>query len=243
MRQIVNVVSGILFGLAPLVGSAIIGLVLYDSYPGTIAVIIDVLIGIGAIWIGLDIFKKVKAVGPIEFMSNINSSPELDHLQPEPNSETKRRQPLELVQLMAKKEHLFKGGSMRIYGDWFGEPYSSSHEFEQAQFDKTLNLLTLAFKNGEKLEIHHPTGIFEASTFLKVLDASRIKKTWPSDEKADKHQGSYYLDYKKESKTINTDTNVERKHHTFNVSLGEPALMIFGKVTADPREKEASTEN
>lgn len=113
----------------------------------------------------------------LEIMSAVYASPELDNLEPEKDSHTKRRNPNELVQLLAKKESLIKGVTFRIFGDWFGEPFNSYHEIISAQFDENFKILTLNFRERTKLEIYNPEHIFESPTFLKIIKAERIKLT------------------------------------------------------------------
>jgi len=228
LRQIINIVTGFIFGLAPLALATIIGIAIYASLPNTTGIIILGLLGVLSFWLGLKIFKRVQIVGPIEFMTAVHASPDLDNLEPTKDSETKRRNPEELVDLLSNKENLFKGGTFRIFGDWFGQPYDNYHEIESAEFDSQLKRLTLSFKEGEKLEIYNPRYIFEASSFLKVVNADRIKLTWFYYGKSQAKKPQYFLDYKLNDKKITTDTDVDWYKPIFDVSLGYPALIIFG---------------
>ena len=228
MRQVINIISGFIFGLAPLAGASIIGFAIYASFPNTTGIIILGLLGVLSIWLGLKIFKRVQIVGPIEFMTAVHDSPDLDNLEPTKDSETKRRSPIEFVQLLENKDNLFKGGSFRIFGDWFGKPYDNYHEIESAEFNDQLRRLTLNFKEGERLEIYNPKHIFEASTFLKIVQADRIKLTWFSYGKTKTTENQNFLDYKLTGKKFTTETNVDWYKPIFDVSLGDPALMIYG---------------
>mgnify|MGYP000114160139 CR=1 FL=1 len=228
MRQVINIISGFIFGLAPLAGASIIGIAIYASFPNTTGIIIIGLLGILSIWLGLKIFKRVQIVGPIEFMTAVHASPDLDNLEPTKDSETKRRSPNEFVRLLGTNDNLCKGGSFRIFGDWFGKPHDNYHEIVSADFDEQLNKLTLDFKEGEKLEIYNPRHIFEASTFLKIVQADRIKLTWFYFGKPRSSENQYFLDYKLTDKKITTETDVDWYKPIFDVSLGDPALMIYG---------------
>lgn len=145
----------------------IIGFAIYVSLPNFTGILILVVIGILAIWLGLKIFKRVQIVGIIEFITAAHASSDLDNLELTSDSETKRRKPEELVELLAKEKKLFKGGSFRIYGDWFGKPYDNYHKIESGQFDIQSNLMTLTFNEGVKLEIYNPKHIFESTSFFK----------------------------------------------------------------------------
>ena len=228
MRQVINIISGFIFGLAPLAGATIIGIAIYASLPNITGIIILGLLGIISIWLGLKIFKRVQIVGPIEFMTAVHASPDLDNLEPTKDSETKRRSPEEIVRHLENKDNLFRGGSFRIFGDWFGKPYDNHHQIVSANFEEQSNKLTLHFKEGEKLEIYNPRNIFEASTFLKIVQADRIKLTWFYYGKTKTTENQYFLDYKLTGKKIMTETNVDWYKPIFDVSLGDPALMIYG---------------
>jgi len=227
MRQIINIITGFIFGLAPLAGAAIVGITIYVPLPNVTGLIICGLLGVLSLWLGLKIFKKIQIVGPIEFMTAIHASPDLDNLKPTKDSETKRRSPEEYVELIANKDNLFKGGTFRIFGDWFGKPYDNYHEIESAEFDKQLKLLTLNFNEGEKLEIYNPRHILEASTFLKVIKADRIKLTWFYYGKPQTKENQYFLDYTLNDNTITTNTDVDWYKPIFDVSLGDPTLMVY----------------
>lgn len=223
MRRITNIITGFIFALAPFLGVTTLGFFFYTSFPHTIGVIIFGILVILSIWIGLNIFKKVQIIGPFEFLTAIHASPELDHLEPTKESETKRRNSEEIVERLKNNENLFNGGAIRIYGDWIGKPYENFHNLKTAEFNNELNLLTLFFEENEKLEIYNPRNIFEAITFFKVIDADRIKFTWYNGK------NQYFYDYKPSNNKILTETNADEDKPLFDVSLGEPALMIYGR--------------
>lgn len=228
MRQVINIISGFIFGLSPLAGATIIGIAIYSSFPNTPGLIILGLLGILSIWLGLKIFKRVQIVGPIEFITAIHESTDLDNLEPTKDSATKRRSPEEIARIIENKDNLFKGGTFRIFGDWFGKPYDNYHEIESAEFNTQLKRLTLNFKEGEILEVYNPKHIFEASTFLKIINADRIKLTWFYFGKTQTIENQYFLDYILTDKKFRTETNVDWYKPIFDVSLGDPALMIYG---------------
>ncbi|MFN5784806.1 MAG: hypothetical protein ACK457_02495 [Flavobacteriia bacterium] len=97
MRQAVNIVTGFIFGLAPIAGATLIGIAIYASFPNTTGIIIIGILGILSIWLGLRIFRRVQIVGPIEFITAVHASPDLDNLEPIKDSETKRRSPEEII--------------------------------------------------------------------------------------------------------------------------------------------------
>lgn len=86
-------------------------------------------------------------------MAAKNATPELDNLKLSPDSSTKERTPEELVRLISKNENLLKGGTFRIYNDWFGKPYDNVHSVKSGNYDFNTKILILQFDEGEQLEI------------------------------------------------------------------------------------------
>lgn len=228
MRQLLNITAGIIIGLLPLIGALVVGLLIYNSTPNSMGIIIIGALGIVAVWLGYRIFKRIQIVGVVEFITAVHATPELDNLELTKDSETKNREPEEFVSLVNSKENLFKGGTFRIFGDWFGKPYSNYHEIESAHYDKDLNMLSLNFTAGEILEIYNPKQILETSTFLKVIASDRISLTWFYSGKEKQNGSQYFLDYSLKKNKIHTETNVDWYKPIFDVSLGAPSLMIYG---------------
>lgn len=228
MRRFFDIITGFLYGMAPIVVAALLGVGIYVALPNITGILIIVLIGILACWLGFSIFKEIQIIGPNEFMSLMESAPELDNLEPEPDSETKRRDAREFSELVACNEHLIKGGAIRMYGDWFGKRYANFHVLKSAKFNEHTKILTLEFDKGEVLEIYRPRNIFEAPTFLKIIDADRIKLTWHKSNPVNKAQNLYYFDYRFSNNKISVESNVDWYKPDYNVSLSAPALMIFG---------------
>jgi hypothetical protein len=215
-------------GIAPIALAAFLGLFFYSAFPNILGLLVISTALLLAIWLGVSIFKQTQKVGIMEFISAVHASPEADNLEPEPDGETKRRAPAQLADLINRNENLLKHGSLRIYGDWFGNPFERKHTITRAKLNQDSNILTLIFSRGEKLEIFNPMHILEASTFLKIIDAERVKLSFYNLESPESEKISFFLDYRKENKKIATNTNVDWYKPKFDVSLSAPALMIFG---------------
>ena len=84
------------------------------------------------------------------------------------------------------------------------------------------------FDQNEKLTIWEPKNIFEAKTYLKILSAGKIEFEWYYDGKVQKPENLYHLTYDKTSGKMETETNVDWYKPKFDISLGQPALMILG---------------
>ncbi|UTW61235.1 hypothetical protein KFE98_14590 [bacterium SCSIO 12741] len=228
MREIINTLFGALFGISSVAGMGLIAVILYPALPEWLAILVTiVLLGLGG-WIGIIIFRKVEAIGLLEFYTASKATPNLDHLEVGPNSETKKRTPQEWVQLINEQKQLFKGGSIRIFNDWFGKPHHNHHVLVSASFDSKEQILTINFDSGEVISIYQPEPIFESTTFLKVLRANRIKLSWYKYGKPQTKENHYYINYQKKGKHIEVTTDYNFGTTRFNASVGYPALMIYG---------------
>jgi hypothetical protein len=228
LQKTLNIIAGFLLGLTPLVAAAFLGLFFYSAFPNIFGLLVLSTALLLAIWLGVSIFKRIQMVGLLEFITALHASPEADNLEPSPDGETKKRTPAQLADLINRNENLLKDGSLRIFGDWFGKPFEKKLTLTNAQFNQDSNILTLIFSGREKLEVFNPMHILEASTFLKIIDAERVKLSFYNLESHKSEKISFFLDYRKKNKKIATNTNVDWSNPVFDVSVSAPALMIFG---------------
>lgn len=217
-----NIVFGILFGLAPLFGGALLGISFYAAYRNLIGISIFVVIIVLSAWAGFIIFKKVQAMGPLRFITAIYASSDLDTLEPMPWSKTTKRTPTELVDSIKNKTNTCKGGSIRIFGNQLLQQTARLQLIDASLSEKD-NLLTLHFEKGVKLELTRPSLIFEAPTFLKIQNAENVKITWSPRES----EKQLFIQYQTVNNEVSINSNLTKPISEYSYSLGEPALMIF----------------
>ena len=217
-------------GITPILLAGLLALFIYDMLPNVIGIMLIGFLLILSLYIGYSMFKKVQIIGLFEFMTAANAASDLDNLKLSSDSSTKERTPEEFAKLISEKSNLFKGGALRIFNDWFGQPYDNVLSIQNGLYDNETKVLTLEFEAGEKLEIFNPSHIRESPTFLKIISADRIKLTWFDYGKSKIVGKNYFVDYQKDNKKIKTQTNVDWYKPVFDVSVGSPALMIFGKI-------------
>jgi hypothetical protein len=88
---------------------------------------------------------------------------------------------------------LVKGGTLRIWGEWFGRPYDNIHRIVAASADG--DTLTLAFNEGETLTIYDPDrGTFTEQDFL-IKFATRVRWEWYLYGKDHSLENLHFLDY------------------------------------------------
>jgi hypothetical protein len=78
MNKVVNILTGIIFGLAPMFGAAFMYMLMYFFLYNIWGLIVSITSILLALWLGYLNFKSVQEVGLISFLSKIHSSPELD---------------------------------------------------------------------------------------------------------------------------------------------------------------------
>jgi hypothetical protein len=228
MNKPINFLTGILAGLAPLVIAGIFGVLIYNELPNTAGIFIGVLLGLLAAWLGFEIFQKVQRVGIVDFVSVVVASPDLDNLEPTEGSKTKRRSPGELADLTHKNRHLFKGGSLKIFGDWHGEPYRNFLELLRIDYDEQEKQMVINFSKNTKLIIDEPDHILESPSVLKILSAKAVRiEFWHQKEHAPVER-SYFKSYRVAGNCLETDTNIDWTDQQIDAAVGQDALIMFG---------------
>ena len=220
-KRIFNIVSGMIIGIGPFIIAAFISVLIYNELHNFIGIGISALLIGASVWLGVAMFKKVQLSGLVDFLTVVNASPDLDNLTYTSDELTKTRTPEELVQLTATNQNLCKGGTLRIFGDWFGEPYNNVLPINSIQYKSTTNKLIVNFRDHQKLTIIKPMGIVESENFFKIVDAEEIKLEF-------EHQNEpYFINYIREKRRIKTASNINWYKPTFDVSAGQPALVIY----------------
>lgn len=118
----------------------------------------------------------------------------------------------------------FKGGSLRIFGDWFGRPYDNFHVPKTFSFVD--NILVITFENDETLTIWNPSQLqIEEHTF-KVEEASKVRWEWFYYGRPKIEENRFFLEYAKDQSAIHADTNVNWYRPRFNTSMKESAVIL-----------------
>lgn len=91
MKKLINVISGLIVGLAPSVIPIIIGILFYNEIQNFIGISIGLILAVAAIWVGIKIYKSIQRKGIIDFLTVVNASPDLDNLEPTEGSKTEKK--------------------------------------------------------------------------------------------------------------------------------------------------------
>lgn len=151
----------------------------------------------------------------------------MDNLIHTPDSNFELRTPFDLEELVATDQHLCKGGTLQIFGDWFGEPYENYHLITNIEFDTNLSVMTIHFEEGETLKIWNPAHIRETSSYLKIISADKTRLEWRRNEGK---ENTYFQEYNKTEKNVEVTTNFYQRKRKIDASLKHNALIIYGKI-------------
>ncbi|WP_319480052.1 hypothetical protein [uncultured Draconibacterium sp.] len=227
MKKLINLIAGIIAGILPLVVAGIFSVFIYNELQNVFGIIIGVLLALSAIWIGIQIFKKVQQNGIVDFMAVVTASPDLDNLEPTANSNTKKRTAKELAELNHKNENIFKEGTLKIFGDWHGAPYQNSLKILSIDYNEEKKQMEILFSENTKILIDEPDLILESPSVLKVLSAKRIKLEFQHKKKGTTAPASYFKNYTVVNNRVDTATNMDWIKHKIDAAIGQDALIIF----------------
>lgn len=118
----------------------------------------------------------------------------------------------------------FQGGSLQIFGNWFGQPYDNWHRPKSAVQGN--GKLIETFDEGETLTIDEPEGIFASKTKFKVQRAERVKWEWYYYGRPKTPENRFFLEYIFRDSEVVATTNANWFDPSFNVSPHKPAVLM-----------------
>lgn len=87
------------------------------------------------------------------------------------------------------------GGSLCIWGEWFGRPYEYFHTVESVRWERTK--IAIHFDQGESLYISNPTKTVNQEKKLLVGDATKVLFVWYEYGKEHTYDNMYVRQYTK----------------------------------------------
>ena len=128
------------------------------------------------------------------------------------------------VRRMSDIEQQFKshpGGSLCMFGEWFGRPMDNIHKPEFALYEG--GVLEVQFDEGEILEIGLPSVIERDGRALIINKAEWVKWSWYSYGLPKTKENRFFIMYEKDGGTIKTKTNMRG---SYSPNMNEPAVML-----------------
>ena len=68
------------------------------------------------------------------------------------------------------------GGTLRVYGDWFGRPFDNQHRIVSAEARD--GMLVIGLDDGEMLTLTNPTGLTLEAGAFRITRADRVRFEW-----------------------------------------------------------------
>ena len=89
------------------------------------------------------------------------------------------------------------GGSLCIWGEWFGRPYDNFHRVKSVRWER--DKIVIDFAQGESLYISNPKNIVNEEKQLLIGDASKVLFVWYYYGKEQTYENMYVRQYNKDS--------------------------------------------
>ena len=93
------------------------------------------------------------------------------------------------------EELKIEGGSLCIWGEWFGRPYDNFHTVESVRWERTK--ISIHFDQGESLYISNPTKTVNQKRKLLIGDASKVLFVWYEYGKEHTYDNMFVRQYTK----------------------------------------------
>lgn len=122
---------------------------------------------------------------------------------------------------------LFEGGSLCIWGNWFGRPMDNFHKIISVLFDTEKNKLTLTFDNKECLTIWNPSNITEEQGQLQIDNADKVLWEWYFYGKPQTKENLFFEEYNRVDNNIEFQTNVNWfRKDSRELTIKKPAVSM-----------------
>ena len=219
--EIFTTVGAVIIGIFPAIVVGFFGLLIYDKNRGPVGIALALLVGALGLFIGFQVFRMAKRRGILAFITTVNASPDMDNLEPS-GKEVERVKVKELVESINSGDNIFKGGNIRIWGDWKERGLEAHHRLIKANYIDTEKLLKISFEDSSEVHIWNPQLIQESDSYFKIVKADKVRWEWmPSGQ-----QQKLYYYYWIENEKIVTVTNSNWKSDKMDVLLEEPATLM-----------------
>lgn len=113
----------------------------------------------------------------------------------------------EFVQQVNASLTIFHGGSLRIWGQWFGRPHDNIHRIVSAS--STSDHVKVSFDQGETSAVWNPAGLKITTKAFTVKRADRVRWEWYYYGRPPTPENLYYEDYVNQGYRITATTNVD----------------------------------
>lgn len=221
MRNKLNLIKSIINGFLSFLGICFFGALFYYEIQNIYGILIAIAFIIVGFFLGRFVYIVSMRRGSLALSTALNATPDLDNINPGEDSTTRKLLPQEFTAVFSKRENRFRGGTLRIWGDFKSRCLEQEHFISKLKYSEP-KTLQIYFHSGCKLTIWEPDVVFEASSFMKIVSASRVKWEWIDSQKSK----NFYFDYRHEGRSIKTSTDFNWKSYKIDTMIGEPAILM-----------------
>lgn len=119
----------------------------------------------------------------------------------------------------------FKGGSLRIWGHWFGRPHDNIPVPVACEVDG--EVLRMRFNEGEMLTVWSPLGALVDEGTLRIDEAARVRWEWFYYGRPKTSENLYFGDFVLENGRVSATTNADwYGPHVDDTDASWPAVEI-----------------
>ncbi|MGK0364686.1 MAG: hypothetical protein ACI85O_001744 [Saprospiraceae bacterium] len=222
--MILRLLAALWYTIIPFGILSAIGALAYFTFEGLTGILVGLLFISLACLSGFYVFKTVMQVGVMKFMSTNSASSDLDNLEATRSDSFQTIEIEKLVESFEREPTHFHGGNVKIWGDWQGRDLENINEITTIEYEDESSILTITFKNGNKLLLTNPQWIIAGKTYLKNVRSEKVEWQWERVLEDTK-----FTTYTRKEKKIETNSNMKWSSLRTFVSIGEPALMISYK--------------
>lgn len=217
--------TGCFYGVITFIMIGIVAAATFNSFRGIGGIIVSVIILGLAVVAAYYAYMFAASQGVISAAGANEFSSDLDNLTPVESDTLRKLSPEALAANFAQGEHWFEGGKLKVWDDYKKRQLDQYSDIANISYNPNEDLLTIDFKNQNQLCVWYPAKIYEASTYLKVIEASKVVWKWGYQ-----YQHEYYFEYVLQDKKIVTNTNINWKVGIYDLSVAHPAVIILGKL-------------
>jgi hypothetical protein len=132
---------------------------------------------------------------------------------------------LQIASLVNRQLNAMKSGTLRFWGDWFGQPHDNLHRIVAAEANSPE--LRLLFDQNEVLVVREPSGPAIDGSSFRINFAGRVRFEWFYYGRPQTASNRYFLEYVRNGERLRCSTNVDWYTPKFQTDLALPAVELL----------------
>jgi hypothetical protein len=118
-----------------------------------------------------------------------------------------------------------KSGTLRFWGEWFGQPHDNCQTLLRCAAQE--DILRLYFNEGETLSVWSPLKLTLDDSTFRISIADRVRWEWFYYGRPKVDSNLYFLDYVRYPKGVTATTNVDWYQPNLKPKGSRPAVEIL----------------